>query len=48
MASDFNKLVDDIETETREQGPAAEKEWEDLRAKLRLANQRIDALRTSP
>lgn len=41
--NDFTKLIDDIEKEARDQGPAAEQEWKELRAETRLANQLLDA-----
>lgn len=47
MASDFDKLVADIDREAQEEGPAAEEEWRQLRAEFRLANQLVDAMQVS-
>jgi len=44
MANEFDKLVADIDKEAQEEGPLAEKEWKQLRAEFRLANQPIDAM----
>ncbi|MGH2950790.1 MAG: helix-turn-helix domain-containing protein [Solirubrobacterales bacterium] len=38
---DFEKLIEGIEEEARDEGPGAVREWEGLRSEFRIANQLI-------
>lgn len=38
---DFEKLIEEVEQEARDEGPGAVREWEELRSEFRIANQLI-------